>query len=148
MSSVTLTKLGLGVLAFVVSTLASTAIVVAFVVRIPPAYFVGERDGLGRRFTSPVAHAIYLLGKNVLGLLLVALGILLSLPGVPGQGLLTILVGLLLLDVPGKRRGALALVRRAPILRAMNRIRARFHRPPLVVAVERPPPDEPAASAR
>jgi hypothetical protein len=132
----TLTKLALGAVVFVVSTLVSTAIVAAFVVRIPPGYFVGEPDGLGRRFASPVAHVAYLVGKNLLGLVLVGLGVLLSLPGVPGQGLLTILVGLLLLDLPGKRRVALAIVRRRPILHALNRIRARFDRPPLLVRLD------------
>jgi hypothetical protein len=42
--------------------------------------------------------------RNVIGYALIALGIVLSIPFVPGQGLLTILVGLSLADWPGKRR--------------------------------------------
>ena len=42
-----------------------------------------------------------MIGKNMAGVLLVVLGILLSLPGVPGQGILTILLGIMLLDFPG-----------------------------------------------
>jgi hypothetical protein len=41
--------------------------------------------------------------RNLLGLALVGLGALLSLPAVPGQGLLTIFAGLMLMDLPGKR---------------------------------------------
>ncbi|HYG08570.1 MAG TPA: hypothetical protein VD835_01220, partial [Pyrinomonadaceae bacterium] len=62
---------------------------------------------------------------------LVLFGVLMSLPGVPGQGVLTILMGVMLLDFPGKRRLELKLVSRPNVLRAINRIRQRFDRPPL-----------------
>ena len=58
-----------------------------------------------------------------------ALGALLSLPGIPGQGLLTILIGLILLDFPGKRGLERRLVSRPSVLAAINRLRARFGRP-------------------
>jgi len=41
--------------------------------------------------------------RNAIGAVLVMLGVAMSLPGVRGQGLLTILVGLMLVDFPGKR---------------------------------------------
>jgi hypothetical protein len=63
--------------------------------------------------------------------------VLLSLPGVPGQGILTILIGVMLLDFPGKRRLERWLVRRPAVFKGINRIRARFDKPPLVL-------DEPA----
>jgi UPF0716 family protein affecting phage T7 exclusion len=62
-------------------------------------------------------------GKNVLGVLLDVVGIVLVLPGVPGQGMLTILIGLMLLDVPGKRRLERRIVGRRRILKAINRLR-------------------------
>ena len=61
------------------------------------------------------------------------LGILLSLPLVPGQGLLTILIGLLLINFPGKRRLERKLVRRPKVLQFINRIRSRFGQASLVV---------------
>ncbi len=42
--------------------------------------------------------------RTSLGLFLVLLGGVLSVPGIPGQGILTALIGLVLLDFPGKRR--------------------------------------------
>jgi hypothetical protein len=51
---------------------------------------------------KPAVHAAKVIGKNALGVLLVAIGVVLSIPGVPGQGLLTILLGVMLLDFPGK----------------------------------------------
>jgi hypothetical protein len=39
--------------------------------------------------------------RNAIGAVLVTLGVAMSLPGVPGQGLLTILVGLMPVDFSG-----------------------------------------------
>ena len=69
--------------------------------------------------------------KNLFGVFLVALGIVLSLPGVPGQGVLTILMGAMLLDFPGKRRVERWLLRRRGVFTSINRLRARFGRRPL-----------------
>jgi hypothetical protein len=49
----------------------------------------------------------------------------------PGQGVLTILAGLLLMDVPGKRRIERRLLARPGVLSRVNWLRARFGRPPL-----------------
>ena len=76
---------------------------------------------------------LVIVGKNLLGLLHVAIGLLLSVPGVPGQGALTILIGVMLLDLPGVRRLERWLVRRPSVYRTINRIRARFGKPPLVI---------------
>lgn len=54
----------------------------------------------------------------------------------PGQGLVTILAGLLLLDFPGKFKLERALVRQPAVMNALNWIRVRRGRPPLQV----PPP--------
>jgi hypothetical protein len=71
--------------------------------------------------------------KNLLGLGLVALGLLLSLPGIPGQGLLTGLIGIMLLDFPGKRRLERKLVGMPRVLAAINRLRHRYGKVPLVL---------------
>lgn len=82
-------------------------------------------------FESPPARGPWTLqrvGRNLAGMVLIVLGVVLSLPGVPGQGLLTLLMGLLLVDFPGRRRLELALVRRPGVLGALNRLRTRFGR--------------------
>jgi hypothetical protein len=78
-----------------------------------------------------VIRALALVGKNLAGVVLVLLGLIMALPGVPGQGLLTALIGLTLLSFPGKRRVERRFVRIPALLRAINRLRARFARPPL-----------------
>jgi hypothetical protein len=67
----------------------------------------------------------------VLGVALVLVGI--PLVPLPGQGILTIFAGLLLLEFPGKRRVEIALIRRPGVLRAVNWLRRRAHRPPLEI---------------
>jgi hypothetical protein len=56
-----------------------------------------------------------------------------SLPGIPGPGILTILLGLVMMDIPGKRPLETRLVSRPSVLQAINRLRARFDKPPLVL---------------
>ena len=60
-------------------------------------------------------------------------GIVLSIPGVPGQGLLTILLGVMLLDFPGKRRLELKIVSRPSVLKTVNSLRSKFGKPKLVL---------------
>jgi hypothetical protein len=106
-------------------------------VKLPPTYFqeFHARDFWVNR--HPVLRVTARSGKNLVGALLVVVGALLALPGVPGQGLLTILVGLLLLDVPGKRRLERRLIGRPRILRTINRMRKRFGAAPLVLGNRR-----------
>jgi hypothetical protein len=54
-----------------------------------------------------------------------------ALPGIPGQGLLTMIIGLTLLDFPGKREVERRVLKHRRVLAAINGLRARFHRPPL-----------------
>ena len=69
--------------------------------------------------------------KNLAGWLLIAVGLFLSIPGVPGQGLLTILMGVLFIDFPAKYRVERWLVSRRGVLPLLTRLRTRFGRPPL-----------------
>lgn len=120
----------LGVGLFVGSSLVSLVAVTAVLVSLPPGYF--RHDAPAADWPrSPALRALWRVGRNLLGLALVALGALLSVPGIPGQGLLTILIGLILLDFPGKRGLERRLVSRPSVLGAINRLRARFGRPPM-----------------
>ncbi len=115
---------------FLVTCAGSLAGAAAVVVNLPATYF---RDGEApaRPAGHPVLRWAGLLLKNVLGALLILVGVLLSLPGIPGQGLLTILIGLMLLNFPGKRRLERGLVAQPQIFRAINGLRARFGKPAL-----------------
>lgn len=120
---------GLSVLAIAVTALVTGLLLV----RLPPDYFVAKTHPLPFANHPPALRIAALIAKNLAGAALVFLGVLLSLPGVPGQGILTILLGIMLLDIPGKRRLEGAIVRRRVVHRAINRLRARFQKPPIVV---------------
>ncbi|MEM7699195.1 MAG: hypothetical protein AAF236_12410 [Verrucomicrobiota bacterium] len=98
--------------------------------RLPADYFLEESPHTDAvRKSHPVAIFVFKISKNIIGGLLVIIGILFLLT--PGQGLLTILIGLLVMDFPGKRRFELAIVRRKPVLRALNWLRQKSNIPPL-----------------
>jgi hypothetical protein len=123
----------LGVGLFLVTFTASIAAVSFVIIRLPPTYFQASHS---REFLTDRHRAVRWSGmmlKNLFGLVLVLFGIVMSLPGVPGQGVLTILLGLMLMDFPGKRGLECKLVSRPKVLSAINRLRARFDRPPMVL---------------
>src|SRR5688572_19621665 len=120
-----------GVLIFVGSFLINLAIVSVILVNLPADHFNPNNK---RRFASkshPLLRPLMIVGKNVGGLLLVALGVVLSLPGVPGQGLLTILLGIMLLDFPGRHHLEQKLLSKPSIVNTINSLRGRFGKPPL-----------------
>lgn len=131
--SLTLSKVLLGVGLFLLSLGISFLALTIVMVRIPENYFSShyQQDFMPDSPFLVRWGAVIL--KNVLGVFLILLGIVLSLPGVPGQGILTILLGLIMLDIPGKRPLEARIIKRPAVLNAINNLRARFNKPPLVV---------------
>jgi len=121
----------IGAALFVASFVISLAIVSFILVKLPADHFSKSHKREFLEGYNPAVRVAALIGKNILGVLLVALGIVLSLPGVPGQGLLTVLLGIMLLDFPGKHRLEQKLLSRPSIVNAINSLRGRFGKPPL-----------------
>ena len=103
-----------------------------FFCRIPADHYL-DRQRLSLPFAPPGSpwRPVLLVLKNLLGVVLIVLGILMLV--LPGQGLLTIAAGLMLVNFPGKRRFLSWLVSRKPIYRAINALRRRANQPPLEV---------------
>ena|SRR6201989_1262433 len=122
-----------GVLFSVATFVISIAVVTIVLVKLPANYFHSShaREFLVER--HPILRAVGIFAKNLLGLVLVFAGIIMSLPGVPGQGVLTILLGIMLLDFPGKRRLETRIVSRPRVYSAINALRSRFDKPPLML---------------
>lgn len=114
---------------FSITTLVMTFILLPFmIVRLPEDYFLeGNRPRPLSRYL--IVHLMLTALKNVLGLGFVVLGILLLV--VPGQGLLTIIVGLTVMNYPGKFRLERWLVMRPHVLPALNWLRERYGYAPL-----------------
>lgn len=116
---------------FVGTFFLSLGIVSLILVKLPADYFRANHHSKFWAGRSPVVRILAVVGKNILGWVLIIIGIILSLPGVPGQGLLTVLLGLMLVDFPGKHRLEQKLLHRPAIKNSINRLRARFDKPPL-----------------
>lgn len=123
----------IGVLFSALTFAGSIAVVTFVLVKLPANYFHSSHD---RAFLADRHLVLRWLGiffKNLIGIVLVFFGVVMSLPGVPGQGVLTILLGIMLLDFPGKREMEAKLVSRPKVFRTINRLRARFGKPPLIL---------------
>jgi hypothetical protein len=113
-----------------VTFVASAVAVPWYFCRIPADhYVVHERDSLPFVPAGSPWRAPLLVLKNVLGLGLIVMGCLMLV--LPGQGVLTIAAGLMLMNFPGKRRFEHWLLSRKPVHSAINGMRRRAHRPPL-----------------
>jgi len=114
----------------VVSLIAALVLVPLLVTRIPVDYFSRRREHRPLVATRhPIRRLMLMAAKNLLGAGLVLAGLLMLLT--PGQGLLTLLAGLMLMEFPGKYAIERWLIGRPPILRVINRLRARRGYPPL-----------------
>ena len=107
----------------VVAVVASLVLVPRFFAKLPADYL---------RAQAPPAHASMAVRilRNLLGIALVVLGVAMLL--LPGQGLLTLLVGVLLVDFPGKHRLVVRALSRPKVLAIVNKLRAHRGSPPLV----------------
>ena len=103
----------------------ATVLAVPWIVtRLPPEYFSRQRRETWRsEFQRPLPALVLVLVKNALGFVLALLGLVMLLT--PGQGVLTLLVGLMLMNFPGKYRLERWLVQRAGVLRGLNWLRRR-----------------------
>ena len=114
----------------VISVLSLLALVVTVpwvVSRLPVDYFSTRRRH-PLRGNDGVLDWVFSLLKNLLGAILVALGFILLFT--PGQGILVALVGLLIMNFPGKYRLERALVARKSVLNGLNWLRHKQSLPP------------------
>ena len=124
-------NVGLGVLVVVVTFVVATGVVSFVVVKLPATYFHPDHDREVLRDKHPTIRWAGIIGKNLAGVILIVVGVVMSLPGVPGPGLVTILFGVMLVDFPGKQRLEYKIVSQPRVLKAINDMRKRFGRKPI-----------------
>jgi hypothetical protein len=99
------------------------------IVRLPADYFAHRRPPRRRWQTvHPGLRMSLLTVKNLAGALLLLAG--LAMIVTPGPGIIAMLVGLSLVDLPGKRELERRIVRQPRVFSALNRVRFRYGRPP------------------
>lgn len=114
---------------FSITTLLMTFILLPFmIVRLPEDYFLESHRPL-RLSRFLIVRLILMALKNLIGLGFVVLGFLMLF--VPGQGVLTIVVGLTIMNYPGKFQIERWLVMRPRVLPALNWLRKRYGYAPL-----------------
>ena len=116
----------LSVVTFVLSLL----LVPWIVCRIPEDYFLQEKRTIStlHRY-HPAVYFLIRLFKNIAGIMFIVAGFLMLF--LPGQGVLTMLIGLGLTDFPGKFRLERKIIRNKRIFKGLNWIRKRAGAVPL-----------------
>ena len=110
-----------------------TLIAIPFIlVRLPADYFDIRVPRPWMEDHHPVLRVAGHVVKNAIGAVFLFAGFLMLF--LPGQGVLTMLIGISMLDFPGKRKVEAKLIGQPTILNVINGMREKFGKPPLVVA--------------
>lgn len=97
---------------------------------IPSDYFINRKESKFK-LNYPVTWIVYTIIKNIFGYILILGGILMLI--LPGQGLLTIFIGLMLSNYPGKYSIEKKIIATPKILKSINWLRKKSDEPPLIV---------------
>ncbi|MFO0732340.1 MAG: PGPGW domain-containing protein [Nitrospiraceae bacterium] len=100
--------------------------------RLPADYFDVRKPRPWMENHHPVLRLIGHIVKNVVGAIFLFAGFLMLF--LPGQGVLTMLIGLSLIEFPGKRKLEAKIVGQSTVLSTINSMRAKFDKPPLIIA--------------
>jgi archaellum biogenesis protein FlaJ (TadC family) len=128
-STETLVTLTVVSLAFFVGSLIAIPFIL---IRLPADYFDVRVPRQWMENHHPVLRVLGHVIKNVIGVVFVFAGFLMLF--LPGQGVLTMLIGITMLDFPGKRRLEAAMIGQPTVLNAINSMREKFGKPPLILA--------------
>lgn len=119
--------IGIGSLFLLIATLFLLPWLVA---QIPSDYFsTKQRKPAQWKQLHPLLRYAVLVLKNFVGVIILLAGIAMLLT--PGQGLLSILLGLMLMDYPGKFQLERQIITRLKLLRFINWLRRKQKKPPL-----------------
>ena len=100
--------------------------------RLPADYFDVRTPRPWMENHHPILRLIGHVVRNVVGAIFLFAGFLMLF--LPGQGVLTMLIGLSLIEFPGKRRIEAKIVGQSTVLSTINAMRAKFDKPPLIIA--------------
>ncbi|MDA9750809.1 hypothetical protein N9V01_01410 [Gammaproteobacteria bacterium] len=101
---------------------------------LPEDYFKSENRNLISSVQNsryPLLKLLVLITKNFFGILLLLSGILMLV--LPGQGILTIITGLVFMDYPGKYKFERKLLKQKGVINSINWIRSRLSKPSLKI---------------
>ncbi|WP_136798253.1 PGPGW domain-containing protein [Desulfosediminicola ganghwensis] len=111
--------------------LVSIILIPILVARLPRKYFhrdYSHKHTLAQRFT--LWQALRRLLRNFIGLLLLLAGIVMLF--LPGQGLITIIIGIALMDFPYKKQLIYTLTRAKAVQKSLNWLRKKTRKEPFI----------------
>ena len=129
--SLTWGKIVWGLALTVISIIASYGLIVVGMIKIPADYFSSsyvKKVNPDQHFSLRWSATII---KNIVGIILIVAGIIMIFT--PGPGVPTILLGLIMMDIPGKRPLEAKLIQRPMVLSAVNELRSKYNKPPLMM---------------
>lgn len=116
----------------IIGFIASLILIPWMITKIPSDYFSHpKRQKYLWNNRSLIVRWIFIFLKNILGVLFVIGGIAMLL--LPGQGILTILTGLLIMDFPCKYKVEIWILKHPFILKSINQLRAKAKQRPLEI---------------
>lgn len=116
---------------FLVSLALNILIIFVVIVKLPADYFSPNYSHHFMPGSSWYVRWSAVILKNLLGISLLIVGIIMLIG--PGQGILTILLALIMLDIPGKRPFEARIIKRPTVRTAIDRIRQKYNKPPLIL---------------
>jgi hypothetical protein len=118
-----------------VSLLGTLIVVPLILVKLPADYFLfPNRQGVPWMSRNQYLRIPIFLARNLLGAILVLAGILMLV--LPGQGVLTIIIGLVLMEFPGKYHAERWVMNRPSVLTGINWIRVKASEPKLLTELD------------
>jgi len=129
--SLTWGRIAFGTLILLVQVVVSYAAIIFVMIKLPADYFsssYAKNQNMDTPFFIRWGGVIL---KNLIGVILIIAGIVMVVT--PGPGGLTILLGLIMMDIPGKRPLEAKLIQRPTVFSAINNLRARYNKPPLIM---------------
>jgi uncharacterized membrane protein len=116
----------------VITFIASLLIIPMMVVKMPEDYFLYDKSHLKEfRRQHPIIRLFSVIFKNILGAVFIVAGVVMLI--LPGQGVLTILIGFTLVNFPRKRALERRIIQNQAVHKAINWIRAKARKPPVRV---------------
>jgi hypothetical protein len=129
--SLTWSRVIIGTALLILQIVISYGAIIFVMIKLPADYFsstYAQNQITGGSFFIRWGAAIV---KNLVGVILVIAGIVMIVT--PGPGGLTILLGLIMMDIPGKRPLEAKLIQKPAILSTINKLRARYDKSPLMM---------------
>jgi hypothetical protein len=116
----------------VIGFIGSLIAIPLILVRLPADYFDTRTPRHWMKDHHPVLRLSGLVIKNAVGIVFLLAGF--AMLFLPGQGVLTMLIGISLMDFPGKRQLEAKMVGQPTLLGVINNMRRKFDKPPLTLA--------------